>query len=241
MPLSQEDSARAIALVHVGFSIREAANSLSFARSSVHKPYFVFVRLEGTPEDLDQDVEESNGSRYSLAMNRDLLSDLQMDVREFGEDQENAMHLAIFLKCSVLMEDQLWYGEVFLGKPVHKEVLQDHVVGFAQLAGDGFIFMHDNARPHTARIVTDYLHDVGIDTMNWPARSPDLNPIEHLWDVVGKQVRARCGELVSLQELRRVVQEEWDNTPQEEIQHLIESMPRRLEAVIRARGGNTKY
>jgi hypothetical protein len=58
MPLSQEDSARAIALVHVGFSIREAANSLSFARSSVHKPYFVFVRLEGTPEDLDQDVEE---------------------------------------------------------------------------------------------------------------------------------------------------------------------------------------
>jgi transposase len=55
--------------------------------------------------------------------------------------------------------------------------------------------MHDNARPHTARIVTDYLHDVGIDTMNWPARSPDLNPIEHLWDVVGKQVRARRGGL----------------------------------------------
>jgi transposase len=49
--------------------------------------------------------------------------------------------------------------------------------------------------------------------MNWPARSPDLNPIEHLWDVVGKQVRARRGELVFLQELRRVVQEEWDNTP----------------------------
>jgi hypothetical protein len=47
-----------------------------------------------------------------------------------------------------------------------EEVLQDHVVGFAQLAGDGFIFMHDNARPHTARIVTDYLHDVPTLSVN---------------------------------------------------------------------------
>ncbi|KAH0812663.1 hypothetical protein GEV33_010128 [Tenebrio molitor] len=155
MPLSQEDSARAIALVHVGFSIREAANSLGFARSSVHRAVLRFRQtggytrrpgsgrrrstsardnryitmlslrnrhmtaveirnqLERGPIDqqLDQNFSESNGSRYSLAMNRDLLSDLQMDGREFGEDQENATHLAIFLKGSVLMEDQLWYGE----------------------------------------------------------------------------------------------------------------------------------
>jgi hypothetical protein len=115
-------------------------------------------------------------------MSRDLLSDLQKDGREFGEDQENAMHLTIFLKGSVLMEDQLWYGGgisweartelVFIETgtlTAHRyieKVLQDHVVGFAQFAGDGFIFMHDNARPHTARIVTDYLHDVRIDTYN---------------------------------------------------------------------------
>jgi hypothetical protein len=60
-------------------------------------------------------------------MSRDLLSDLQMDGREFGEDQENAMHLAIFLKGSVLMEDQLWYREVFLGKPVHSWFLLKEV------------------------------------------------------------------------------------------------------------------
>jgi hypothetical protein len=50
-------------------------------------------------------------------MSRDLLSDLQMDGREFGEDQENAMHLAIFLKGSVLMEDHYGIGRYFLGSP----------------------------------------------------------------------------------------------------------------------------
>jgi hypothetical protein len=54
---------------------------------------------------------------YSLAMSRDLLTDLQMDGREFGEDQENAMHLAIFLKGSVLMEDHYGMGRYFLGSP----------------------------------------------------------------------------------------------------------------------------
>lgn len=63
-----------------------------------------------------------------------------------------------------------------------EEVLQDHVIPFAPFIGENFRLMHDNARCHTARSVTQYLNEVGIQVLPWPARSPDLKPIEHIWD-----------------------------------------------------------
>ena len=58
------------------------------------------------------------------------------------------------------------------------DILEEHVVPFAPYIGDNFMLMHDNARPHVARIVQQYLQEVGIRTMVWPPRSPDLNPIK---------------------------------------------------------------
>lgn len=76
--------------------------------------------------------------------------------------------------------------------------------------------------------------------MDWPGNSPDLNPIEHVWKALGEKSAAKAPrnkpELVS--SLLRV----WHREISEEFLHsLVESMPRRCEAVIRARGGNTKY
>jgi hypothetical protein len=52
--------------------------------------------------------------------------------------------------------------------------------------GDGFILMDDNARPHRARVVTDYLENETIERMEWPSCSPDMNSIEHAWDMLQK-------------------------------------------------------
>lgn len=121
------------------------------------------------------------------------------------------------------------------------EVLEDHVVPFAPYIGEEFLLMQDNARPHVAATTRLYLNDVGINCMEWPVCSPDMNPIEHVWDIMGRQVRARPVQPKSLGELRNALLEEWDRFPQESIANLIRSMPRRCQAVIKARGGNTKY
>lgn len=121
------------------------------------------------------------------------------------------------------------------------ECLADHVVPFGQFVGDNFVLMHDNARPHIAHAVGDYLQEVGIHVLPWPARSPDMNPIEHVWDMLGWCVKNRRPRPESLQELRRALGEEWELIPQEDIANQIESMPRRMDAVIQARGGNTRY
>lgn len=121
------------------------------------------------------------------------------------------------------------------------EILEEHVAPYAGFVGSGFTLMHDNARCHTAAIVQDYLSEVGIPVMRWPARSPDLNPIEHLWDEVKRRVRARDPAPTTLGDLQDAVIAEWESIPQERVVVLIRSMKDRLEDVIRARGGNTRF
>ncbi|KAJ4430963.1 hypothetical protein ANN_19556 [Periplaneta americana] len=120
------------------------------------------------------------------------------------------------------------------------ECLADHVVPFGQFVGDNFVLMHDNARPHIAHAVGDYLQEVGIHVLPWPARSPDMNPIEHMRAMLGRRVKNRRPRPELLQELRRALGEEWELIPQEDIANQIESMPRRMDAVIQARGENQR-
>lgn len=122
-----------------------------------------------------------------------------------------------------------------------RDILEPHVAPHRYLIGANFLLMQDNARPHVARVVQEYLNEENIQKMEWPAHSPDLNPIEHLWDGLGKRTRALVPAPATLEELRRALLEQWAAVPQEDIRRLVASMPRRMEAVIQARGGNTRY
>ena len=121
------------------------------------------------------------------------------------------------------------------------DILQDHVVPYAGFFSENFLLMHDNARCHTSRITRQFLDEVNIRTMDWPALSPDMNPIEHLWDELKRRVRARNPVPSTIEELKAALLEEWYGIPQDTVKKLIRSMKNRLQAVIRARGGNTKY
>ncbi|GFX28531.1 transposable element Tc3 transposase [Trichonephila clavipes] len=70
-------------------------------------------------------------------------------------------------------------------------ILEQHVRLFRGAMGAEFLFMDDSARPHCANIVDECLQSDDITRMDWPAYSPDLNPIEHVWDMLGRQIAAR--------------------------------------------------
>ncbi|GFT09304.1 transposable element Tcb1 transposase [Trichonephila clavipes] len=84
---------------------------------------------------------------------------------------------------------------------------------FRSAMGAEFLFMDDNARPHRANIVDECLQSEYIIRMDWTAYSPNLNPIEHVWDMLGRRIAARQPPPTCLPELRRALLDEWCNIP----------------------------
>uniref|UniRef100_A0AAZ3S8R8 Tc1-like transposase DDE domain-containing protein n=1 Tax=Oncorhynchus tshawytscha TaxID=74940 RepID=A0AAZ3S8R8_ONCTS len=78
-----------------------------------------------------------------------------------------------------------------------------------------------------------------VSVLPWPAKSTDLNPIEHVWDLLDWRVRAIPPR--NVQELAGVLVEEWGNISQQELANLVQSMRRRCTAVLNAAGGHTRY
>ncbi|GFV27552.1 transposable element Tcb2 transposase [Trichonephila clavipes] len=104
-----------------------------------------------------------------------------------------------------------------------------------------FLFMDDNAPCHRTVAAEQLLESEDIERMDWPARSPDLNPIEHVWDFLGRRLAARTLTPVTIRELRLALQDEWAAMPQQLIDTLILSMSRRCETCLAVRGDHIPY
>jgi transposase len=121
------------------------------------------------------------------------------------------------------------------------QILEPEAIPFT-LNAPNQIFQQDNARPHTAKITQKYLSDNFMPLLPWPARSPDLSLIEHIWDVIGRKLRTEYHQPpTSLQALEVRVVEQWNAIPLQMVQELYDSMPRRIEQCILKRGGHTQY
>ena len=112
-------------------------------------------------------------------------------------------------------------------RPVAVSLVQQHQM----------TFQHDNARPHVAGVCQDFPANNNIVPLDWPPYSPDLSPIEHLWDELDRRVRRRRNTPNTLGQLL----EEWENIPMRKINALVNSMQRRIRAMINASGGHTRY
>ncbi|GFV08231.1 transposable element Tcb2 transposase [Trichonephila clavipes] len=121
------------------------------------------------------------------------------------------------------------------------EILLPYVRLFRGAMGLQFLFMDDNAPCHRTVAAEQLFECVDIERMDWPARSPDLNPIEHVWDFLGRRLVARTLPPVTIRELRLALQDEWAAMPQQLIDTLILSMGRRCETCLAVRGDHIPY
>jgi transposase len=108
------------------------------------------------------------------------------------------------------------------------------------LSKEQVIFQHDNDPKHTARITKEWLEENKVTVLKWPAQSPDLNPIENLWNEVDRRIRNRH-KPSNRDELWTTIEEEWENIEPEFCMKLIETMPQRIKDVLKAKGGYTRW
>jgi len=126
------------------------------------------------------------------------------------------------------------------------EVLEEHLLPIIRRYFEDrpCIFQHDGASVHTAHAVRDFLEGANVNTMEWPPNSPDLNIIEHLWYYMKVMLHRLppAGNKDKLwDQVSGLMDTVWGEEMTETINNLYESLPRRMAAVIRVRGGNTKY
>ena len=103
------------------------------------------------------------------------------------------------------------------------------------------MFMDDNARPHRARIAQHFLQQEAVQTIPWPAMSPEMKPIEHVWDFIGRKINQRIPKCQNIDELRTAILQEWQQFPQERLRRLVRSMTRCVTGLHNKRGGYTRY
>lgn len=132
------------------------------------------------------------------------------------------------------------------------ELLNDHLkpsLTLLQKTGQQVIYQQDGAPCHTAKLVKAWFDkfgsmavvakEKGVELLPWPANSPDLNPLENIWAEIDKKLAKT--KISSMSELEVALHKCWCEITRQDVLSVIESMPDRIEAVIKARGGRTKY
>ncbi|GFW77510.1 DDE_3 domain-containing protein [Trichonephila clavipes] len=133
----------------------------------------------------------------------------------------------------------IFYVGSVTAQQYEEEVLEPHVRLFKGAIGrDFFFFMDNNTRPHRANPVKYFLEEEDICQREWPLKSPDLNPIKHAWDAIG---RAIAGLSKHRPDVKISTYRREELLPQDEINNLICSMRVHCEACIDARGGHIPY
>jgi hypothetical protein len=228
-----------------------------FGRVGIRKPFvsnanrlkrYKWCRERSTWDDEWNNIVWSDESRFELfgtkrrkwvwrrpkqALDKDCL------VPTFKSGQKSVMIWGCFTRYGV---GPLVRVEGRMAAADYIKVLETHLLPYLGSLGEAaFTFQEDNAAIHTAKKAKEWKQGKSIPCLPWPPQSPDLNPIEHLWDELERRVRGRSTLPKNEGELFGFLLEEWYKIPTRTLENLVDSLPRRVEAVCKAKGYPTRY
>jgi hypothetical protein len=127
---------------------------------------------------------------------------------------------------------------------LYTQILNDDVLGTLKdldINKKDIYFQQDNDSKHTSKLAQAWFKKAKLDVFDWPACSPDMNIIENLWDYLERKVRTRSPLPRNRKEMWGALQEEWMSVEEDYIEKLFQSMPDRIQALLKAKGSWTKY
>ena len=149
------------------------------------------------------------------------------------------------IKGPLVFCDENKEGNERINSNTYITILKSYLYPFhhtvCKLTEKSVIFQQDNAPIHIAKITKNWFKTSKIATIDWPANSPDLNPIENIWRQLKDNIQSQKVFPKNVNELKVALKEEWENLDNSVFEKVVVSMPRRINAVLAARGGPTKY
>ncbi|CAK9829693.1 Transposable element Tcb2 transposase [Anthophora retusa] len=130
--------------------------------------------------------------------------------------------------------------EGIMKKEQYVEILETNMLPHArEIMDENWIFQHDNDPKHASRAVKNWIRVNNVNVLKWPSQSPDLNPIEHLWEHFKLSIKNE--KFVNTAKLYNTLCQKWQNITPAILNNLLKAMPKRMQAVIDSRGYSTKY
>jgi transposase len=175
-------------------------------------------------------------------------SDGRSYVRRFNGTRFNLKHLTPTVKygggslmiCSASGVGEIYFIEGKMNSIKYIEILNTYLESSARKMGlTNYILQQDNDPKHCSKLTKDYLTSKEIKIMSWPSQSPDVNPIEHLWAYLKKKIRQRKSK--NIEELKKIIKEEWEQISPDFCKKLVFSMPKRAKELYEAKGNHISF
>jgi len=168
--------------------------------------------------------------------------DLRRDEEIYSTRQNGGGSVMIWAAFSSGGKSTLAFLRGRQNSEAYTHTLEQHLLPFTTAThAAGCIYQQDNASIHVSRHSTAWLREHNITTLDWPAKSPDLNPIENVWGILARRVYAGGRQFSTPEELISTIKVEWEKIDQSELDQLVKSMPKRVGQVLEMQGSKSKY